>query len=444
MMKIKKTLNFIVLALITFAINIVLFSCGATQPTSNSTPEIPYTIYVSKSGNDNNDGSTSNPFFSINKAISKAYELLSKSNYIITIKLGEGIYTNNDGLNPTITIFITNAKISLEGGWNSDFSDQTGITVIDLSNETKQGIVIKNTSDIEINNLSILNAKTYYSIGGGILIKDSSSITISNVIISNSLSSLGGGGIAIDSSSKVKLFVKLIGNTSYSSGGGILITNSYQNEIYGDIINNLSTQYGGGICIFNSSTNKVQSTITNNSASSGGGVALVETKSVDNEIYGNISLNSGSVAGGGVLFYKSKNSILSATIQGNSSPLGGGVAIQLPQGQIIITESVITNISSTGAKQSVIYISNSVSLTSLIIDKCKIAGTTSNPLYGIYEDGADISGHTISTTTFYTNTLSQLYHDPDGDIAITGISTLNTISTLHDATGINNIAANLP
>lgn len=443
MVSIMKIINYVTFTLLLMYIASNLISCN-TQQIQSQTSQITYNLYVSKSGDDNNNGSISKPFFSINKAISRAYELISASNYEIIINVEGGTYSNNDGLTTPFTIYITNAKISLKCGWNSDFSEQNGLTTIDLSNQTKQGIVIQNTSNIEINNLTIINAKTYSSLGGGILIKNSSSVIISNIIVSNSLSSLGGGGIAIDSSSNIKLFTTLIGNISYSSGGGILITNSYQNEIYGDIINNLSTIYGGGVCIFNSATNKIQGTITNNSASSGGGVAIVETKSIDNEISGNISLNLASVAGGGVSIYKSKNTILSATIQGNNSPLGGGISIQLPQGQIIVTECIITNTSSGGSKQSVIYISNSIANTPLIIDKCQISGTTSNPIYGIYEDGIDINGHTISTTKFYTNTLSNLYHDfTDGDIDINSISTLNSTSIKHDATVINNTANNL-
>lgn len=424
--------------ILTFVI-ILLSSCGA--PKVEQTSDTILKVYVSKNGSDQNDGTLNSPYQSIHKALDRAYQSL-KNNSKVEILIEEGTYLSGDGLYSIGTITITN-KISLKGGWNSDFSEITGKSVIDLTNIPKQAIVIQNTEDVEISGLIIQNSKVFSSGGGGILVRNSSKILISNVVISNSLSQ-SGGGILLDGVSYSKFYITLIGNTSFGYGGGIGITNSYNNEIWVITINNLASTFGGGIGIINSQTNQIVAISTNNSAGYGGGIAIIGNKSRHNIINGNISFNSGSQSGGGVFISKAIDTTISANIIGNYSPLGGGISIESPQGQIIISESIITNTLSSGASQSVIYISNSTPTTPLIIFNCLIGGTTSNPIYGIYEDGIDISGHSIIRNKFITNTLSYLYRDyTDGDIQINDITTLNIPSTKHDATVGQNEVTNL-
>lgn len=415
----------------------LIYSCSAPNPQSTSSNDL-VKIYVSKNGQDSNNGDKSSPLFSIDKAIEKAYSSSSSS---FEIYLENGEYKINDGV--STTVFITNKIISLKGGWNSDFSEVTGVSTINLSNISKQGIIIENTSDVTIENISILNAKTLYSIGGGIRIRNSSNILLTNVLVSNS-TSLGGGGISLENVSSSKFYVTLHGNISYGPGGGMLITNSHLNEIVVSSISNSSTSYGGGLDLENSANNRLDLNLVGNQASLGGGISLIGNKTTNNNVFGNISGNSSSSGGGGIYISKVGNNFISALIQGNSSPLGAGISINSIQGPVILSESIITNNQSSGPKKSVIYITNSIPSLTLIIDRCQIGGTSSSLPNGIYEDTVDLSGHTIINNIFFTNTLANLYNEPDGTIDINSISTLNTSSTLHDASmALGNIASNL-
>lgn len=417
---------------------LVLFFVSCSVQNVPNSSNVSLYIYVSKSGDDNNDGSKDKPLFSIHKAIQKAYQSLSSTNGNVEIYVEEGVYKVGDGLDSTGTLFITNYNISLKGGWNSDFSSVSSVSIIDLTNTSKQGMVIRNVNDIEISGFQILNGKTFSSQGGGMYLKSVSNILITNLLVSNNVS-MGGGGMYVESMVNSKVYAVLVDNDAFGPGGGMFITNSSGNEFYISSFGNFSSSYGGGIHLVNSSNNLFDVILTNNQSSYGGGISVVGNRSKGNNISGNISLNSSSYGGGIYISSVGENNYFSGVIQGNSASLGGGVFIDSPQGQTIFSGAIITNTSSSGAKKSVIYLTNSS--TNLVIHNCQIGGTTATTPYGIYE-GSEIIAHSIVDSIFFTNTLSYIYHDPDGDIAITAIATLNSSSTLHDASASGNIASN--
>lgn len=418
---------FVVTGIVVFS----LCSCGVQRPKGNYNSDV-LSLYVSKDGSDEGDGSKSKPFFSIHKALQKAYEVVLKTNAVVEINIGEGVYSVGDGLDPVGTIYVTN-RVSIRGGFDSEFSEVKGVSVIDLTNTGKQGIVIQDVNSIEVSGIVVVNAKAFSVVGGGILIKNVSNLVISNVIISNSTSLHGGGGVALDGVTDSKLFLRLVGNTSFGTGGGMFVYGSHRNEIYALALHNYSTSYGGGIHVTNSASNVFRIECISNFSAYGGGISVVGSRSRDNDISGNVSYNSSSGGGGGIYMSRIGQNFISGVIQGNSSPLGGGVFIEIPQGQIIISESILTNTWSSGVKKSVVYITNQTSSTPLILDKCQIGGAPSTSPYGIYEDGVDISGHSVTRNLFFTNWLSKLYRDPDGEIDVTEVSMLNTFSSLHDA-----------
>ncbi|MCX8029533.1 MAG: hypothetical protein N2712_06015 [Brevinematales bacterium] len=420
---------------------VFLFSCSVTPNVNNE--NVKFSIYVSKTGDDSNSGNSNKPYFSIHKALEKAYDILSKTNGSVEILIEDGVYIVGDGLGSLGTIFITNYKISLIGGWNSDFSSVIGISFIDLTNTTKQALVIRNVNGAVFKNLGIINGKAYSSFGGGVSVKDSLNVMFTNVIVSNNTSALGGG-IFLENVKNSRFFIDVVYNTSFSIGGGVLLTNSHNNEFNFLVFANFSGSLGGGVLLYNSSNNRLEGIITNNVSVFGAGLALVGSRTSDNNIKGFISRNNASSGGGGIYISNTGGNNISAAIIRNSSPLGGGIYVTQIQGLVVISESLITETYSVGPKRSVIYISNSTSNLPLILDKCQIGGVTSGiPIYGIYEDGVDISGHTIIRSIFYTNTLQDIYVDPDGNIPISGISTLNiTLSSSHDAFTLDNIVSN--
>ncbi|MCS7299424.1 MAG: hypothetical protein RMJ37_05650 [Spirochaetia bacterium] len=418
-----------------------LISCSTTvnpgATNTNTNTIVKFKLYVSKTGNDSNNGSSTSPYFSIHKAISKAYEILSSTNGHVEIMIEEGLYKIDDGLSTAATVYITNRMISLAGGYNSDFSEVVGYSIIDVSNSIKQAIVVENATNITISGIILRNGKTYSSSGGGMYIRNSIGITITNVEVSSN-SAINAGGMYVENVKNSKFFIKVITNNSLNVGGGIVITNSSGLELQVEMFNNVSVTYGGAIVIANSSNITLKGTITNNSSAYGGGVAILGTNSRGNTINGDITLNTGTTGGGGIFISNANTNTISANLQGNRSPRGGGVYIANPVGQIVISESIITNIDSTGSQRSCIFIHSITPNISLIIDKCLIGGTTSSTVYGIYEDGSDITGHIITFNTFYASTIYRFYRDQSGT-EINNINTLNnSLNSDHDAITVGN------
>lgn len=417
---------------ILYVLTFYLISCNiSVNPSPTNTNNFfSLKLYVSKTGDDNNNGSSTSPYFSIHKALSRAYDILSRTNGYVEIMIGEGIYRIDDGLNITATLYITNRSISLIGGWNSDFSSVVGYSTIDVSNSIKQCVVIENATNITLSGIILNNGRTYSFSGGGIYIKNSLNITITNVGVSSN-SAINAGGVYVENVRNSKFFVKVSANNSLNIGGGIMITNSSNIELQVEVFNNTSPRYGGGVVIANSSNVNLRGTITNNTSAYGGGVAIIGPASRGNTINGNIILNTGTTGGGGIFISNANTNIISANLQGNTSPRGGGVYIANPVGQIVISESIITNIDSTGSQRSSVFIHSATPNVSLIIDKCLIGGTTASPVYGIYEDdsGADITGHIITYNKFYGSTIHRFYRDQSA-AEINSISTLNT--SLHE------------
>ena len=76
----RRILLFVIFSVI---LSILISSCLSAGPGTSSTNQsssISVNVYVSPDGSDSNNGSQSLPFATINKAISYAYEVLSKTN----------------------------------------------------------------------------------------------------------------------------------------------------------------------------------------------------------------------------------------------------------------------------------------------------------------------------------------------------------------------------
>jgi hypothetical protein len=434
-----------VLSIVVFLLLISLFvySCSnAVSPIANQTnSNFTLNVYVDVAGSDTNQGTKTSPFGTINKAISYAYDTLTKTNAQVNIYLKSGLYTEGSGFTTPITISIT-SPISILGGWNDDFSQVNGVSYISFSNKVDRGLYISDVSNIEVENIAIMDVSYFLGSGAGVLIKNSSGITLSNVIVSNCTSGSSGGGVYIERLADSTLYITIMNSVSLSgSGGGVFVTNSSNNNLNITAYNNNSSLYGGGVTIYNSSSNTFNLLLTNNSSGYGGGLAIVGSQSRYNKVFGSVSKNTSSLGGGGIASISDYQNTITAEIQGNSSPLGGGIYIYDSK-FLVISKSYITNDSSSGSKKSVIYITNTGGTTNLIIYECSITGTTASTPWAIYEDGVDLKFHSISKNSFVYSTLGNLYHDPDDgtgnpvDIpsSAAGLGTLNTsLDPKHDA-----------
>ncbi|OHD54099.1 MAG: hypothetical protein A2Y33_10305 [Spirochaetes bacterium GWF1_51_8] len=313
-------------------------------------------IYVSVNGNDTNSGVVTNsPLRSLPAAIAKA--LASGSTNILVTG---GIYSSGSGLNSStngISIY-NSARLKIAGGYDTNFSLQTGMTILDGADTLFHVIEIENSSNIVLRGLIIVRGKADgdpdHTMGGGIYIYNSFGIDISNCIVSNNSAKFDGGGIYLYGSSGTKIngLVSVntanngggiylcycgnytIGGMIYSNlaggdGGGIYVFGGNDIFVQGIVSGNLATNFGGGVCINGGSDHSISGHISNNtSLNSGGGVHF--NGGNDFSITGIVTGNNTDYAGGGVYIGSGSGHSISGSINGNSAnTMGGGVLLTM-------------------------------------------------------------------------------------------------------------------
>lgn len=202
-------------------------------PTKTSTPTAtvgPSTRYVASGGMDTSDCSLStNPCATINYAIGQAAEAGN------TIYVTLGTYTGTG-----VEAVKINKSVTLSGGWNTDFTMQTGLSIID-GQGARRGITSSGTT-VVLDHFLIQHGSSDY--GAGIRTSSYSSLTINNSMISNNTGVDYGGGIynhgtlTINSSTLNGNTVPptFFGSAIYNRSSGIVRLNNstVSNNIAGD------------------------------------------------------------------------------------------------------------------------------------------------------------------------------------------------------------------
>jgi len=162
--------------------------------------------------------------------------------------------------------------------------------------------VINSASEIEINGLTIQDGSG--TGGSGILIEDSSNISIENNYITNNYSDFSkGGGISIESSSNVAINDNTFyNNTAFYSGGGVSVWSSgasgsitvEDNVFQENIVMAAASEKGGGGLAIQSSTNTgiSNNVFVENRAAQGGGMFVFEQNDATNIIHNNVFQNN--------------------------------------------------------------------------------------------------------------------------------------------------------
>lgn len=287
----------------------------------NSIPksiEIIIPVYVAPTGNDANLGTVSAPKQNIQSAIAYA-----KSVGISDIRLKSGTYTPGNGLNSSGNgISISENNFVLTGGWNNDFSAQTGYSVLD-ANANGRVIYASSKQGIEMSRLWITDGST--SEGGGVYFINVSSSILTNCVISNNTTTTIGGGVYLNNSS-IAIYNSIVSyNNSSGHGGGISLFQSTGIIKNCTVNHNTVLDSGGGININYSTSTVSGCTINYNEANDGAGmvVSVSPSVSMDNNT---IKYNQASGHGGGMFLNNSSplmgnNFIDSNTATGN----GGGI-----------------------------------------------------------------------------------------------------------------------
>jgi hypothetical protein len=154
-------------------------------------------------------------------------------------------------------------------------------------------------------------------------------------ITGNSVSMGQGGGVIVSQGGSFTMTGGEISDNSAAYGGGVYVSNSGSFTMNGGKISGNSTSSeGGGVCVFtNGSFTMNGGEISGNNASSGGGVAVYYKNGSFTMNGGEISGNNatGSIlsngCGGGVyVYYDCTFTMSGGEISGNSARIGGGVS----------------------------------------------------------------------------------------------------------------------
>jgi len=294
--------------------------------------------------NSNTGVAPASPFATVQHAIAVAQGSETVS---VTIHVAVGTYTEN--------VVMDNWE-SLEGGWNSDFSQRwdfinDGIeptidyeTVID-GNGFGRCITLNSLNNVVVDGFKIYNGNASY--GGGIYIYSSSPI-IRNCIFAENSGTTYGGGIYIENSASSPQIIKCIIKENNSANGAGIFSVSESSPTIADCIieDNNATYWGGGIYCGSSTYSTLSNCIISRNMAGtddyfgGGGIAIFTS---------NINLNNCVIKenfsdyGGGISSRGSSASanLTNCTFTGNSGKYGG--AISQIEGAMVITNSIFWN-----------------------------------------------------------------------------------------------------
>ncbi len=301
-------------------------------------------VYVAHDGNDSNHGTIYDPLKSVQLGLNKAYSLGATK-----VKIKSGTYTPGNGLNSSGVGVVVSNSISIIGGFNSDFSSTSGLSVFDGQNLLDHVIVITNTTNTTtLENLEITGGSNRinsypHNHGGGILAVGLRELLVmSNVIVRNNYSPFGGGiGIVNSSNTLFLVFPIKVHNNISSNGGGIAFSSSTNNciplgEAY--VFSNTSI-YGGGISIISSSVSLSNVNVELNFSEFGGGVFITNSRNnkISIDVYWNVATNSG----GGIYLVGSISNTLVGNIFSNKTINNDGGGLYLSN---VLYNTIIGNV----------------------------------------------------------------------------------------------------
>ena len=388
----------------------LLFGAGCSDDDSGTASV--KVVYVSLAGSDSNPGTMAAPLLTIQTALEKA-----ATNDYDTIRIAGGTYTPGNGLltNDAATgyagVYISGISraITIEGGWDSVFSNRSGSTILDASNTLSHCVVLQDSSNLTLDNLILVrgNADTTGngysgSSGGGIYLTNASFCRLTNIMLSNNYAISLGGGFFIMHGVSNTIHATCYSNSSFTRGGGGMLYYTIGHTITSTFISN-SSQNGGGLHIMRSTNTSVNSTFLNNYGwGKGGGLHLFLSggNNVNSTVLGNSTASDKD--GGGILVEASSNQTISGTISGNNR---AAIYLHASPGTRIIN-AALTNCTGT----NIISVRYSHT-TGLVISNCLFGGSQAGTTAIFEIDASDITGQTLVNNAFITNTMDYLYRD---------------------------------
>jgi len=341
--------------------------------------------YVSKTGNDSNDGSANYPWLTIDYALLHTPDdgtiHVADGTYAESITFPDGkvitLQSVNGPLSATIIGVDDSATVTCSNSLNGTTLE--GFTITHDSGKSGSGIAIS-AGYLTINNCTISNNSA--NNGGGIYNNYGTLIITGSTVDTNSAANNGGGIANVSGTLTITGSSTILNNSAGAGGGGIY---SYYLDslliITGSTISGNSAETGGGIFNYGTLTITSSSTILNNSAETGGGGGIFNIGiGILNISDSTISNNSTTYTGGGISNVSGTLTITGSTISNNSAEFSGGAIWN--QDTLNITGSTLSNNSADQTGGGIwIYI---VSTSSTTIQGNTISGNTSSTGGGIY------------------------------------------------------------
>ena len=285
-------------------------SIKKTSSNLNST----YDYYVNPiNGNDSNNGNSSNPYKSLNKAIT-------------TAKMGNSIYLydGNHKLDKVLPTLNKSLKI---------YGQSKNNTIID--GDYKYTVFIVYKSNLTLENLKIINGNGTY--GGAIKGKANSTIFINNCYFQNNRGVNGGAIGSIEDNCNIEILNSTFNNNSASNNGGSVISSALNSNLkisnstfINNRINNIEGK-GGALYIGGSTTSSISAKFVDNLALDGGAiyVARLSKSNITNAIFINNKAGNENKQGdgGAINIGAGDHQIKTSIFMNNSATNGGAVSV---------------------------------------------------------------------------------------------------------------------
>ncbi len=228
-------------------------------PTPTRTPMPPLAYYVNIATGDNSNTCTSiaAPCKNIQETINKAFW-----GSIIYVASGRYVFSTNS----RPSVIVNGKNLTLSGGWNSDFSAQTGASTIDGEN-VNNGILLAATVTVE--NFIVENS---ISTNGGAIYLENANLTLKRSTLRNNVAVNHGAGVFIDNGSATIINSTLSGNRAGADGGGIYaaLNSAATVTLQNSTIAYNQAANGGGINRSNGTYTLTNTIVANNTATTSG------------------------------------------------------------------------------------------------------------------------------------------------------------------------------
>lgn len=319
-----------------------------------------------------------------------AYDICASSCTYSTIQMAVSQAPENTPLNIANETFVENVEITRSVILIGAGSTGPDLTIID-GQVTETVILIRNGVNVSISDVIIQNGDTTNFNGGGGLLNENGTVTLTNSIVQNNLALNGAGISNLGTMTLDNVTVRnnvaddLVGNisicTTGCSGGGIynmgLMTLTNNSTIHGN-----SSRFGGGlendggtvnaanIVVYgNTAVNDAESagggienqgtmtltnsTVRDNNAILGGGVANFGALTVSgSDLYGNVTTSLGQ---GGGIHNSFDLTVQTSNIHDNTAGTGGGGGISSDGGEVVVGQTAVYNNSATGSGGGIVH-----------------------------------------------------------------------------------------